>query len=72
MGMTTVDGMPPEFGSFSDERLSVVIRHAPQRRALPVAARLGHGSKDEPIEVVMGPRSGPDFDREWAVLGSNQ
>jgi hypothetical protein len=34
--------------------------------------RYGNGSKEEPIEVVMAPRSGPDFNREWARLDSNQ
>jgi hypothetical protein len=35
--------------------------------------RYGVGSKDDPIEVVMASaKREPDFDREWAVLGSNQ
>ena len=35
--------------------------------------RYGVGSKDDPIEVVMASAEPkPDFEREWAVLGSNQ
>jgi hypothetical protein len=29
-------------------------------------------SKDEPLEVVMARDSGPDFEREWSVPGSNR
>jgi hypothetical protein len=41
--------------------------------ALPASAGTAFGSRDDPIEVVMASAEPkPDFEREWAVLGSNQ
>jgi hypothetical protein len=44
---------------------------SPRMPALPASAPAAR-IKADPFEVVMAPDSGTDFEREWAVLGSNQ
>jgi hypothetical protein len=36
------------------------------------ASAIAVSNRNQPIEIIMACESRPDFDRRWAVLGSNQ